>query len=340
MRFNPKVVASVTVLILGLAVGAWFGWRSYQHALYDPVTQGGEPVTVEIPKGASFKQIVAQLQARQLNINALWFKVIALQFKLADKLQAGEYEIKPGLTLRELLQQMAEGKVKQYTLTFPEGWCFREMLELLQKTPSLQHVIDPHHIVSALNELGLKDLAAAEGWFFPDTYSYTKDTTDLAILKRAYQRQQAILEQEWQQKQADLPLTSAYQALILASIIEKETAAAHERPKIAGVFVRRLQKGMLLQTDPTVIYGMGAAYKGNIQRKDLKAATPYNTYVISGLPPTPIAMPGREAIHAALHPAEGKSLYFVAKGDGSHEFSDSLEAHTAAVRKYQLKQPL
>lgn len=332
MKTKWTLIAGVLLVLVAML----WSWKSYQKALHDSVVQEAA-VTIEIPKGASFKQIVSRLETQQISIQPLWFRLIAYQFKLAGKLQAGEYEIKPGSTMHDMLQQFAEGRVKQYNLTFPEGWCFREMLELLSKAPGLQHTLDSHDVKAALTFLAINDMQSAEGWFFPDTYSYIKDTSDIAILKRAYQKQQEVLQQEWQQKQADLPLATAYQALILASIIEKETALASERPQIAGVFVRRLQKGMLLQTDPTVIYGMGAAYKGNIRRKDLTTATPYNTYMIAGLPPTPIAMPGREAIHAALHPAAGSTLYFVARGDGSHEFSNSLEIHTQAVKKYQLK---
>lgn len=178
-----------------------------------------------------------------------------------------------------------------------------------------------------------------EGLFFPDTYFFEKGTTDIALLKTAYDKMKLVLEQEWKDKEQNLPLETPYQALILASIVEKETGASEERAQIAGVFTRRLQKGMLLQTDPTVIYGMGDSYKGNIRSKDLRQATAYNTYVITGLPPTPIAMPGQQAIHAALHPLKGKSLYFVAKGngEGTHVFSATLREHNNAVNKYQRK---
>lgn len=325
----------LVILCLLLALG--FGsWRDYQKAWVNPIIQSAS-VTLDIPKGASLNQIIVRLQAQQLEFSPLWFKVMAYQLKLAGKLQAGEYELKQGATVPNVLQQLAEGKVKQYSLTFPEGWCFKDMLALLNTAPNLQHTLTALEPNAILPALGLSDTTTAEGWFFPATYNYSKDMTDVAILKRAHQKQREVLAQEWELRQADLPLANPYQALILASIIEKETADVNERAQIAGVFVRRLQKGMLLQTDPTVIYGMGEAYHGNIRRKDLTTASPYNTYMLAGLPPTPIAMPGREAIHAALHPAVGKSLYFVAKGEGKHEFSDTLEAHTLAVKKYQLK---
>lgn len=326
---------ALVFVFLGLMlIGLFWGWNDYQQALVSPVVK--QPVNIDIPKGASFNQVSAQLKL-QIPFNPFWFKIIAYQRKLADKLQAGAYELKPGATLPDILQQMAEGRVHSYSVTFPEGWCFAEMLAQLEKTPDIKHLVHENGLDVTLQALGFKDMHAAEGWFFPDTYSYTKGMTDLAILKKAYQHQLEILEEEWAQRQADLPLASPYEALILASIVEKETAVASERPQIAGVFIRRLQKGMLLQTDPTVIYGMGKAYKGNIRRTDLTTATPYNTYMIAGLPPTPIAMPGKAAIHAVLHPAGGKSLYFVAKGNGHHVFSETLEAHVQAVKKYQLK---
>ena len=182
------------------------------------------------------------------------------------------------------------------------------------------------------------DLAHPEGWFFPDTYSYSATDSVSDILVQAHGQMQRILDRAWQARDADLPYKTAYEALIMASIIEKETGVTYERPEIAGVFVRRLQRGMRLQTDPTVIYGMGDAYKGNIRRKHLKQLTAYNTYRINGLPPTPIAMPSAAAIEAALHPLPGSSLYFVARGDGSHYFSDSFAEHQRAVRQYQIKQ--
>ncbi|MEQ1638388.1 MAG: endolytic transglycosylase MltG [Methylococcales bacterium] len=327
--------ALISLILLSVLVSVW-GWITYRNALEKSIING-QPIIVEIPKGASLNQIIEGLQQQQLAIDPFWFKVIAYRYNLAGKLKAGEYELGKGLTTLGALNQFAEGKVKQYALTFPEGWAFKDMLKLLAETPKLEHLLTSQKMPEVLKLLGINK-PHAEGWFFPDTYSFTKGTSDIAILKKAHIKMQATLDQEWQQKQSGLPLKDAYQALTLASIIEKETGIASERGQIAGVFTRRLQKGMLLQTDPTVIYGMGEAYQGNIRSKDLKAATPYNTYVIAGLPPTPIAMPGREAIYAALHPIPGNSLYFVATGGGGHLFSDSLTAHNEAVNKYQRKQ--
>jgi UPF0755 protein len=271
---------------------------------------------------------------QNIRIKPLWFKVHAYRHHLAGRLKTGEYEIDKGVTAPAILALLASGKTRQYTITFPEGWAYRQILEAIQKHPALQKT----QVNGETLLLGLgSEQTHPEGLFFPDTYFFEKNTTDATLLKRAYQRMRMILNEEWQQKQPDLPLESPYQALILASIVEKETAVAQERPLIAGVFLRRLKQGMPLQTDPTVIYGMGADYQGNIRSQDLKTPTPYNTYLIKGLPPTPIALPGREAIHAVLHPVSGKSLYFVAKGDGSHVFSATLKEHNKAVARYQLK---
>lgn len=327
-----KIFSFIGLAVILATVG---GWIAFENALKKPLTQQ-ETLLVDIPKGTSFSKIIDSLQKQQLDIDPFWFKVIAYRYQLAGKLKAGEYELTKGITPLAALQLFASGKVKQYALTFPEGKTFKDMLKLLAETPKLEHLLTSQKMPDVLKQLEI-DKAHAEGWFFPDTYHFTKGSSDIAILKKAHKKMQAILEHEWQQRETGGLLKDPYQALTLASIIEKETGISDERAQIAGVFTRRLQKKMLLQTDPTVIYGMGDSYQGNIRSKDLKTSTPYNTYVITGLPPTPIAMPGQEAIHAALHPATGKSLYFVAKGGGRHLFSDTLAQHNDAVNKYQRK---
>jgi len=225
----------------------------------------------------------------------------------------------------------------QHKLTIVEGSRFTDVVAQLQKAIEaglMKRVIEPDRYAEVFTEMTGE--ASPEGWIFPDTYHFPKGQTDKGFLRQAWQRMKETLARAWAQRQPDLPLKTPYEALILASIIEKETGAAEERPQIGGVFINRLKKGMKLQTDPTVIYGMGPDYKGNIRRSDLRKDTPYNTYVHAGLPPTPICMPGRESLRAALHPAEGKALYFVARGDGSHYFSATLKEHNRAVRKYQL----
>ena len=231
---------------------------------------------------------------------------------------------------------MVVGDVISHRFTLVEGWTFRQVLAAIGENETLRHTLEglpEKEIMRRLEYPGER----AEGRFLADTYQFPRDSTDLALLARAYDAMQTFLQAQWRNREPGLPLKDPYEALILASIVEKETAVAAERPQIAGVFVRRLQKGMKLQTDPTVIYGIGEKFDGNIRRRDLTRDTPYNTYTRNGLPPTPICMPGRAAIEAVLHPAPGKTLYFVAKGDGTHYFSATLEEHTRAVRKYQLR---
>ncbi len=305
----------------------------YQSALNDIVVTKTEHY-IEIARGDTFNRITQKLLAQQVNIDPVWFKIIAYQKKITNKLKAGEYELQQGMTMSDLLALFVSGKSRQFSITFPEGKTFKQVLQTLADNSNIKHTLKNTDYQMILAEIGAKE-RYPEGLFFPETYFFEKRSTDISILKRAYDKMQTVLQREWRRKQENLPLKNAYQALILASIIEKETAVASERSLIAGVFIRRLQKGMLLQTDPTVIYGMGEGYKGNIRRQDLRQPTPYNTYVIAGLPPTPIAMPGRDSIYAALHPAKGNSLYFVARGDGSHVFSASLREHNNAVNQYQ-----
>jgi len=337
----------VFVLILFIAASTWV-LRDFQNALNTEVITEG-PLLIQIDKGDSFNQIIEKLLSQNAKIESFWFKVIAVQNNAFKKLKTGEYELSHGLTMPEILALFVQGKTKQYTITFPEGWNFKEVLKEIEINPNLEHTInDINHekLMAQLEsdtdtlypEINLpKAVKSPEGVFFPDTYFFEKHTTDIAILKRAYNKMQSTLKQEWAKKTDNLPFKTAYEALILASIVEKETAETTERPLIAGVFIRRLQTGMLLQTDPTVIYGMGESYQGNIGYKDLKTTTPYNTYVIKGLPPTPIAMPGRDAINAVLHPDTTNNLYFVARGDGTHQFSTNLNDHNQAVDNFQRK---
>jgi UPF0755 protein len=259
------------------------------------------------------------------------------RFNLSGQsLHSGEYRMTPGMTAKSLLTLWEKGDVVQYSLTLVEGWTFRQVRAALGKQAKLEQTLSNLSDSEVMAKLGHPNVFP-EGRFFPDTYRYVRGMTDAELLKQAYNRLDAVLQEEWDKRAADVPYADPYQALIMASLVEKETGVPQERGEIAGVFVRRLQQGMLLQTDPTVIYGLGERYNGKITRAFLKEATPYNTYVISGLPPTPIAMVGREAIHAAMNPVAGSSLYFVARGDGSHVFSDDLDAHNAAVKEFQLK---
>lgn len=327
-------------LLIAIALAATaIGYRYMMLKMNEPLAIQ-EPLRLEVTRGDSIYHVARQLQSLEALDGIRPFVYYARYMDMAAKIKAGEYEVLTGTTPHQLLEQLVDGSVIQYGITLVEGLTTQDYLVNLLADEKLiipdgfaGMVKDPALLMAALGKPGVHH----EGQFFPDTYFYTKGATALDILKRASAMMDTVLAEEWQNKAEDLPYESPYEALIMASIVEKETGVEAERPDIAGVFVRRLQKRMRLQTDPTVIYGLGAAYQGNIKRSHLKQKTAYNTYVISGLPPTPIANPGREAIHAALHPAPGKTLYFVARGDGSHVFSETLEAHNKAVRQYQLK---
>jgi UPF0755 protein len=266
-----------------------------------------------------------------------WYFTLYARFSgLAARMQAGEYQIDSTLTPRELLALLVSGRVVQHAFTLIEGWNFHELMQALRGDGVLVQTLPndaaPERVMAALGF----EKTHPEGRFLPDTYHFPRGTNDVQFLQRAHRAMQAYLAEQWGEREENLPLESPDEALILASIVEKETGAAEERPLIAGVFVNRLRKGMKLQTDPTVIYGIGPDFDGNIRRRDLRRDTPYNTYTRYGLPPTPIAMPGRAAIRAALHPEKTDALYFVARGDGTHKFSATLAEHEAAVIKYQL----
>jgi len=317
------------LLVAVLALG-FYGYRYLNQPIHVDVQ------SLDIPAGSGFSTITARLQQQGLITQPKIWKIYARLTGQATRVQAGEYQFETGLSPVAILDKLVRGDVIQYQITLVEGWTFKQLLQALAAEEKLEHQLTELKTSEIMTRLG-HEKEHPEGRFFPDSYQFTSGTSDEDVLRRAYQRLSTILEAEWQQRAKKLPYENGYEALIMASIVEKETGQASERAEIAGVFVRRLLKGMRLQTDPTVIYGLGDRYKGNIRRKHLKQPTPYNTYVIPALPPTPIAMVGREAIHAALHPKSGKSLYFVAKGDGSHFFSDTLEQHNKAVRRYQLK---
>jgi UPF0755 protein len=323
------------LLICTSLVIAWF-MMEYSHFTKTPLKLPVQGVNYLVEPGSSLSHIARDLEQKGILGNALYFRVLARLEGKAQQIKAGEYHIITGTNPSELLSLLVSGKVTSYSLTLIEGWNFKQVLAAVAENSALKHTLEgmmPEQVMEKMGHPG----EHPEGRFLPDTYHFPRGTTDLAFLKRAHDAMSALLEKEWQNRDPGLPLKTPYEALILASIVEKETGQASERPRIAGVFVRRLQKGMKLQTDPTVIYGMGDDFDGNIRRKDLKTDTPYNTYVHGGLTPTPISMPGADAIRAVLHPDSGKSLYFVARGDGSHQFSDTLKEHNRAVRKYQLK---
>ncbi len=329
-----------TLVILGLIGGgvAWGGWSWYQRFLTEPIALEQDTALFKVPQGATLRGVAHDLADRRWISSRFLFTMLAYQTNQQESIKAGEYAVTAGMLPTDLLDLLTSGKSVQFPVTFIPGITFREALKRVSESDVFDIEVSELPTEALLQRIGIED-ENPEGWLFPDTYLFDRGTSDTEILSRAHRRMRDVLDEEWAKREPDLPLETPYQALILASIVEKETGLASERPQIAGVFVRRLQKGMKLQTDPTVIYGMGADYDGNIRREDLTRPTPYNTYVIKGLPPTPIALPGREAINAVLHPASGEALYFVARGDGSHHFSATLDEHNCAVRHYQLKQP-
>jgi UPF0755 protein len=327
------------LLILVLAVAGmaiWF-WRDFTRFGSTPLHVSATGESIDIGRGTSFKDIVHQLRTEGLSTSApLYWRLLAERMHVAGRLHAGEYALVPGITPQQLLANMAQGKVMHRDVTIVDGWTFRDVRQALTKADKLKHDtegLDDDAIMRKLGAPGEKP----EGQFLPETYAYVKGDSDLDVLRRAHDAMSKTLAALWVQRDPHSPLAKPYDALILASIVEKETGRADERSKVAGVFVRRLQKNMLLQTDPTVIYGMGASYAGTIHKSDLTTDTPYNTYTRLGLPPTPIAMPGKPAIEAALHPAPGDELYFVARGDGTHIFAATLEEQNKNVACYQLK---
>lgn len=330
-RRLTKIAAGIALIVASVAYGLWSDYRQFVEA---PLAIPPDGIVYEIPAGASLRTVANGLAAQGVIEHPRYLEWLARHGETATRIQAGEYRLEPGLTPVSLLALLGSGRTVQYGLTIPEGWTFRQMMAAVGDHAHLVQTIDPADHGTIMTRLGEPD-AHPEGWFYPDTWHFPKGTTDLDFLRRAHERMKAVLEREWAGRNPGLPLKTPYEALILASIVEKETAVPEERPLIAAVFASRMKKGMRLQTDPTVIYGI-EAFDGNLRRRDLEADTPYNTYTRAGLPPTPIALPGGDAIHAVLHPAETKALYFVARGDGSHHFSETYEEHRRAVIRYQL----
>lgn len=320
------MAAAGVLLVLGLYEDA--------KTTLDTPLRISEPVTISLRKGDGLSVLAEQLKQKKLLVEPFWLKLLVLQTGSLQRLRFGVYRVMPGTTQRGLLDLIVRGRTVETPITIAEGLRFKDLIQILKDQAILRLDLKDQAYLDIMRALGEPDVHP-EGQFFPDTYYASESTTELDILKKAHKKMNTVLQEEWQERAPDLPLASPYEALILASIVEKETGHPEERAEIAGVFLRRLLKGMRLQTDPTVIYGMGEAYQGNIRKEDLRRDTPYNTYTRNGLPPTPIALPGREAIHAVLHPAAGTSLYFVARGGGRHHFSSTLEEHERAVDQFQ-----
>ena len=332
MKSLPRLIGILVAALVLISTAAL--WH-IERILDAPVNVPGDGVTFEIPPGTPFTRISERLAEEGIIAHPTVLRLYARFSGKAGSVHAGEYAIEPGTTLAELLDQFTRGNVLLYSFTIVEGWNQWDLLRALHDHPHIDAQMSAEDWSGLLEELGA-ETRHPEGLFLPETYHFPRNTSDRTVLKQAYRLMQDVLSEEWPNRDPETPVATPYEALILASIVEKETARPDERNRIAGVFARRLEKRMRLQTDPTVIYGIGPEFNGNITRHDLRTDTPYNTYTRGGLPPTPIAMPGRDAIRAALHPAPGKELYFVATGlgDGSHKFSETKDEHDTAVAEY------
>ena len=326
-----KLIKTLFFLALMLAIGsgAWLVWYANQPLHADPL-----PKTFSVPSGTSLDRLATQLHVAGIVDSPLSFRILGRVLGKSTALKAGVYEITRPLTPVELLEKMERGDVAKAGVRFIEGWTSRDIRAALRQQNLLNHASEAMDDTALLAAIGATE-GHIEGLFFPDTYFFTPSSPDIDVLRRAYHAQHTKLTAEWQTRAPDLPYRTPYEALIMASIIEKETGVEGERAHIAAVFINRLKLGMRLQTDPTVIYGVGASYDGNLRKEDLLRDTPYNTYTRTGLPPTPIAIPGAAAIHAALHPDASTDLYFVSRGNGTHVFSSTLDAHNRAVKRFQ-----
>ncbi|MDT3735681.1 MAG: endolytic transglycosylase MltG [Denitratisoma sp.] len=309
------------------------GWMGY--FAISPILLKNSPLDFTIKAGSPLRSASRQIEEAGFSMPAWQFTLLGRALGKAAEIKAGSYEVSRGITPLQLLEKLTRGDVTQAEVVFLEGWTFRQMRSALDAHPDIRHDTAGWTESQIMDRLGIE--GPAEGRFFPDTYLFAKGSGDIDILRRSHRQLNQILQAEWAGRETGLPYASAYEALILASIVEKETGQSRDRTQIASVFLNRLKRGMLLQTDPSVIYGLGDKFDGNLRKRDLLADGPYNTYTRPGLPPTPIAMPGLASIQAVLHPARTEMLYFVARGDGSSQFSRTLDEHNRAVAKYQLR---
>ncbi len=327
-----KLIIVIFILLLLVASAAGWGYFQVKSTLDKPVLIE-QQTFITVKTGTSFRGLLTQLSHQQIITLSPWLRWVGYLEPTLTNIKAGTYALEPQETLYSVLAMITEGKEYQYSITLVDGERFSEWRELLQADPHLAHTTDDMTQAQISAAVGI-DNDKIEGYFLPNTYHFTAGTSDISILKRAHTAMMKELDLAWQQRAKDLPLKTPYQVLIMASIIEKETAVASERGLVASVFMNRLRKNMPLQTDPTVIYGMGDKYDGNITKKDLRTPTAYNTYTMRGLPPTPIAMPNKASIMAAVDPDNSDYYYFVADGKGGHTFSTTLVEHNRAVRAY------
>lgn len=330
--FLKKLVIGVVLLVVsgaGALVGGGWYWANA------PVQIQGETARFPVESGTGLRAIARSMNTNGVTIQEDLFVTLARLLEFDTRIKAGTYEVKAGDSPLVLLERMANGDMLLTRMTLPEGWTYEQIRQALRTNPDVRQTLDGVTDQELMARLGI-DSISPEGWFYPDTYVFAPGTPDIDILRQAYASQHTMLEALWAKRTPELPLKSPYEALILASIIEKETGHSKDRSRVSGVFINRLRIGMPLQTDPTVIYGMGDKYTGRIRKADLQTDTPWNTYTRGGLPPTPIASSGRAALEAALSPEQHKYLYFVARGDGTSEFSENLRQHNRAVAKYIL----
>lgn len=327
MRFLLKIFLPI-FLLLAIAAGGLWWWAS------QPLQLKSSPLDFRVAAGSSLRSAITQMREAGIAVEPTLLATLARLNRADTSIKAGSYAVKTGVTPMQLLNKLLKGKVTQGELTLVEGWTFRQWRWRMDRHPDLSHETSGMSEAQIIAQLGL-NISSLEGQLFPDTYLFDKQSSDLELLARANRAMRRKLDDEWAQRAERLPYKTPAEALVMASIIEKETGREADRNLVAAVFVNRLRKGMLLQTDPTVIYGLGENFDGNLRKRDLLTDTPYNTYTRSGLPPTPIAMPGQASLRAALNPARSEVLYFVARGDGSSQFSQTLDEHNNAVNRYQ-----
>jgi len=324
------VAGSIIVVLAAAAIAGGYHWAN------SPLELNPAQLDVTVKPHSSLRSVTLQLNRGGVPVEPELFIVMTRLLGLQSELKSGNYEFKTGITPYEVLQKIARGDVNEYVATVIEGWTFKRMRQELDANPALRHDSAGMNDAQLMSAIGAPEasIGNGEGLFFPDTYLFDKNTSDLDVYRRAYRLMRTRLDEAWVARSPDLPYKTPYDALIMASIIEKETGKKSDRAMVAAVFANRLRVGMPLQTDPTVIYGMGESYNGHIRKKDLQTDTPYNTYTRMGLPPTPISLPGVASLQAAMNPAQTSALYFVSRGDGSSIFSDTLGDHNKAVDKY------
>ena len=332
MKFIIKTL--LLLIVTALALASYFGYTEYQKFIKEKVVLTPQTSVFEIKKGSNITQISKNLEQKRIISNGIYFKILARIEEKSSKIKAGEYQILPDMKTTDLLDLFVSGKTLQHQLSIIEGRTYKNLVKTIRNHPTLVQTLTDDDYQHIMQKIG-SDESNPEGWFYPDTYNFPSKTTDLDFLKRAHKKMQEYLAKAWQEREPNPYIKTPYEALILASIVEKETGIPEERPLIAGVFLNRLKIDMMLQTDPTVIYGMGDSYKGVIYKSSLKRDTPYNTYTRKGLTPTPIATPSLQAIDAVMHPEKTDKLFFVADGTGGHYFSKTNAEHDRAVARYR-----